>query len=95
MDILKRLPGKCGTPVCMPAMWKMLKKRFLGKVIYCISAKRHILRYISLGALVFACKTVSLFQREKPFYLDNHKNKSAQKKYLKKFLVRPIRDLNP
>ena len=36
----KRLPGECGTPVCMPATWKMLKKRFWGKVIYCISAKK-------------------------------------------------------
>ena len=40
MDILKRLSGECGTPVCMPATWKMLKKRFLGKVIHCISAKK-------------------------------------------------------
>ena len=39
MDILKRLPGECGTPVCMLATWKMLKKRFLGKVIHCISEK--------------------------------------------------------
>ena len=28
MDILKRLSGECGTAVCMPATWKMLKKGF-------------------------------------------------------------------
>ena len=40
MDILKCLPGECGTPVCIPVTWKMLKERFLGKVIHCISAKK-------------------------------------------------------
>ena len=40
MDILKRLPGECGTPACMPATWKNVEKRFLGKVIHCISAKK-------------------------------------------------------
>ena len=40
MDILKRLPGECGTPVCRPATGKMLKKRILGKVIHCISEKK-------------------------------------------------------
>ena len=49
MDILKRLPGECGTPVCMPATWKMLRKRFFGKVIHCISAKKHTLRYMLVG----------------------------------------------
>ena len=28
---------------------KMSKKRFLGKVIHCISAKKHILRYMLVG----------------------------------------------
>ena len=42
MDILKRLPGECETPVCMPATWKMLKKRFFGKVVHCNSAKKNI-----------------------------------------------------
>ena len=41
--------GECGTPVCMPATWKMLRKRFLGKVIHCISAKKNILRYMLVG----------------------------------------------
>ena len=49
MDILKRLPGECGTPVCMPGTWKMLKKRFWRKVIHCISAKKHVLRYMLVG----------------------------------------------
>ena len=26
----KRLPGECGTPVCLPATWKMLKKLGFG-----------------------------------------------------------------
>ena len=43
------IPGECGTPVCMPATWKMLKKRFLGKIIQCISTKKHILRYMLVG----------------------------------------------
>ena len=53
MYILKRLLGECGTPVCMPATWKMLKKRFFGKVIHCISAKKHILRSMLVGCSRF------------------------------------------
>ena len=30
-----------------------VEKRFLGKVIHCISAKKHILRYILVDALVY------------------------------------------
>ena len=34
MDILERLSGECGTPLCMPATWKMLKKGFWGKLSF-------------------------------------------------------------
>ena len=54
MDILKRLPGECGSPVCMPATWKMSRKSFFGKDIHCISAKKkNILRYILVGCSRF------------------------------------------
>ena len=50
MDILKRLPGECGTPVCMPGTWKMLKKGFVENLsIVC-----------SLGALEW-CTNVAVY----------------------------------
>ena len=50
MDILKRLPGECGTPVCMPATWKMLKKGFWGKLSIVLVQKNI---FYSLGALTY------------------------------------------
>ena len=50
MDIPKRLPEECGTPVCMPATRKMLKKGFWGRLsVFYWCKKKHILRYMLVG----------------------------------------------
>ena len=62
-DILKRLPGECGTPVCMPATWKMLKKKVSGKSypFYSLSAKKHISRYMLVGCSRYTASSRSAY----------------------------------
>ena len=54
MDIVKCLPWECGTPVYMSATWKMLKKKFFGKVIHCIRADKTYFKINARWAL--SCK---------------------------------------